>query len=63
MFAEKLTKILCEKNITITALSKMANLSNGYICDLKNGEAINPSLDTITKIAKALNVKASELLD
>lgn len=63
MFAENLSAVLKEKGITTITLSKESGVSNGYICDLKNGVATNPSLDTIQKLAKALHVKASELLD
>lgn len=63
MFAENLSAIMKEKGITTIELSKTTNLSNGYVCDLKNGVATNPTLDTIKKLADALHVKPSDLLN
>ena len=50
------------KKITIKELSAMSSMSVGYLSDLENGKANNPSYSTIKKLAIALNVDMSELL-
>ncbi len=54
--------ILKSKNMTVQQLSKESGVSIGYISDLKNGKAKNPSLTTLRKLATALEVDVSELL-
>lgn len=40
--------------MTFIELSKETGLSTGYLCDLENIKAINPSLETMKKISDAL---------
>lgn len=50
-----------EKNITLYKLYKMTGLSYSYLSELENNKVFNPSLDTMNKIAHALNVKIDDL--
>ena len=50
-----------EKNITLYRLYKMTGLSYSYLSELENNKVFNPSLETMNKIAHALNVKIDDL--
>lgn len=52
-----------EKKITLVELSKRTKLSHGYIADLEKGAKNNPSVHTLEKIAKALDVSISDLFE
>ena len=63
IIGQNIKRIRKEKNLTSLKLSKMCNLSHGY---LKNLEAENVnatiSIETLALIAKVLDVDISELL-
>ena len=59
----KLKEIRQSKSLTFKELSKQSKVAIGYLADLENGKCNNPSLATLNKIAKALNVSVTELLD
>lgn len=44
------------KNISVNKLSKITGISLGYISDLENNKANNPTTDKLKTIADALNV-------
>lgn len=50
-----------EKGYTIQKLAELSNISGGYLCHLENGTRSNPSMETMEKIAKALNISIAEL--
>jgi len=50
-----------ELNLTIQELADKCNISKGYMGDIIRNRT-NPSLDTLTSIAKALNTTVSYLL-
>jgi transcriptional regulator with XRE-family HTH domain len=50
-----------DKEISQNKLSKLAELNRGYVYKLENNK-INPSLSTLEKIAKALDIKVYELI-
>lgn len=50
-----------EAGYTLSELSKLTNLSAGYICHLENGGRANPSHNTMIKIANALNKSVSDI--
>jgi len=57
-------KIIREsKNITIYQLSKNTNISRTYLRDLENNKKSNPTLQTLCKIANALDVNIKDLFD
>src|SRR4051812_20784699 len=50
------------RGLTVAALALAAGLSKGFISQLEAGKS-QPSIETLTRIASALGVAASELLD
>ncbi len=52
-----------EKEWTLDDLAKRANVTNVYIWQLENGERKNPSLAVLKRLAKALRVPVTELLE
>ncbi len=48
--------------LTQVVLAEKANMSRSYLADLERNR-YNPSLDTLTAIAEALNINVSNLLD
>jgi transcriptional regulator with XRE-family HTH domain len=59
----KIKEIRESKKISLKALAKLSGISDGYISELETGKKTNPTFETIDKIAKALNVTVSELLN
>ena len=44
-------------------LSKLAEVAYNTVIKIESGENPNPTIDTLTKIAKALNIKVATLID
>jgi transcriptional regulator with XRE-family HTH domain len=61
-FGRALKKIRLKKKLTQENLSLEAQLARVYISELEYGKK-TPSIETIFKISKALNVKCSRLMD
>lgn len=59
---KNLKKIREEKGLSQDRLAKLADLANNTIIKIEQGENINPTLDTLKKIAKALDVKVDNLI-
>jgi len=51
-----------KKGISQDRLSKEANLALNTIVKIETGENPNPTLETLEKIAKALNIEVQDLL-
>lgn len=51
-----------EKNLTLRALAKLANVSHSFIADIESGRS-QPSLSTIEALTNALKVPISVLLE
>lgn len=58
---ENLKKIRSKKNITQTVLAENLGVDKSFISNIENGKT-NPTLSTITSIAKALGVSVNDLL-
>lgn len=56
----KIEKIMIEKNITTYRLSKMTGISKQYFSQMKLKHTVNPSFETVCKIADALEVDINE---
>lgn len=56
---ENLKKIRTKKNITQTELAKTLGVDKSFVSNIENGKT-NPTLSTITNLAKALKVPAGE---
>jgi len=52
-----------EREMTLPSLADESGLSKGLLSKLENSDESNPSLDTLYKIAKALKVTLSDLLE
>ena len=60
--ANNIKKIRQEKGISQDRLSKLADLSLNTVVNVESGANPNPTIETIRKIAKALNVSIDVLL-
>jgi XRE family transcriptional regulator, regulator of sulfur utilization len=58
---KNLKEIREEKGVTQDNIAMSLGVSRGFISKIENGKT-NPTLSTMTKIAKALNVTTDELL-
>ena len=56
MLGDKIQKIRTQNKISLNKLSKITGISLGYLSDLENNKAVNPSVEKLDLIAKALNV-------
>jgi len=52
-----------ELRLSQRALAKQVGVSDAYITQLETRERTNPSLEVLKKLAKALKVTVSELLE
>jgi transcriptional regulator with XRE-family HTH domain len=57
---ENLKRIRLDKNIKQVEIAKMLNVDRSFISNIENGKT-NPTLSTITSLAKALGVSTNEL--
>ena len=60
-FIARLTALRRKQGLTQTALATQTGISREYLARLEKGVQ-NPTLGTMTKLAKALKVKVVELL-
>ena len=58
---KNMKRIRTEKGITQGDISRSLKLGRGYVSNIENGKT-NPTLSTITNLAKALGVSTDELL-
>ena len=61
----KLTTVIKDKmgDMTQAALAKKARLTESYVSQLLKGKRKNPSLDVLKRLARALGVPVTELLE
>ena len=52
-----------QQDMTQEQLAKKCAVTQGYIAQLEAGDKKNPSLDVLKRIAKALGVPVTELLE
>jgi transcriptional regulator with XRE-family HTH domain len=52
-----------QRGLSQLALAKKADVAQGYISSLEAGEKKNPSITILKKIARALGVPVTELLE
>ena len=60
---KNLKKIRQEKGISQDRLSKLADLSLNTVVTVESGLNPNPTIETLTKIAQALDVKVDDLIE
>lgn len=62
MFLTKLIKIRKEKGLTQEGLARKANISFHTLVKIESGRIKNPKIDTVVKLAEALDVSLDELI-
>lgn len=63
MLGDNIKKIAESKNMTIYQVMKKSKVSAGQLYDIVNNKQTNPTVNTVRKIAKSLEVSVSELLE
>ncbi|HEX2944735.1 MAG TPA: helix-turn-helix transcriptional regulator [Clostridia bacterium] len=51
-----------EKNISLVDFAREIEISPGYLSQLENGRKVNPNLEVMLKIARALDIEVDALL-
>ena len=62
MIGKNLKRIRQKKGISQDRLSKLADLSLNTIVTVESGLNPNPTIETLTKIAQALDIKVDDLI-
>ncbi|WP_240373976.1 helix-turn-helix domain-containing protein [Bacillus piscicola] len=62
MLGEKIKRYRRKKGLSLSELSRRANLSKSYISDMERDIKKNPSIDVLKKIAAVLDVSIEELI-
>jgi transcriptional regulator with XRE-family HTH domain len=62
MLGTNINKYRQLRGLSLSELSNRCNLSVGYISDIEKGVKTNPSIETLYKIAEALDVKLIDLV-
>jgi len=60
--AKNLKKLREKNGLSQDRLAKLADVANNTIIKIEQGENKNPTLDTLKKIAKALEISIDELI-
>ena len=61
--SKNLKKLREQKGLSQDRLAKLADIANNTIIKIEQGENQNPTLDTLKKIAKALEVSVDKLIE
>ena len=60
--ADNLKKFRTQKGLSLEKVARLADLSLNTIVKIENGTNQNPTIDTLSKIAKALDVGVDDLI-
>lgn len=60
--AENLKKLRAKNGLSLEKIARLADLSLNTIVKVENGVNQNPTIETLTKIAKALGVGVDDLI-
>ena len=60
--AQNIKRLRQKKGISQDRLSKLADLSLNTVVNIETGNNLNPTIETIERIAKALEISINELL-
>ena len=58
----KIKQLREKKELSQEKLARLADVSNNTIVNIESGKQTNPTIETVSKIAKALDVTIEELL-
>lgn len=61
--SENVKRLREEKNLSQSELARLSGVSQSYISELEDGKAKNPSIKTLGKIAEALGVTVTAILE
>jgi len=61
--SKNLRKLREQKGLSQDRLAKLADVANNTIIKIEQGENINPTLDTLKKLSKALDVSIEKLVE
>lgn len=61
--AKNVEKLRKQKGLSQERLARLADVANNTIIKTESGENKNPTLDTLRKVAKALDVSVDELIN
>ena len=59
---KNIKKLREQKGISQDRLSKLADISSNTVAKLELDDSPNPTIETLQKIAKALNVRVDDLI-
>lgn len=62
MLSENLKKIRNEKRLGIRELERLSDVSHTIIMNIESGKSKNPTIITIMKLAKSLDITIDELV-
>ena len=60
--SNNLKKLRSKKGYSLEKIARLADLSLNTIVKVENGVNKNPTIETLTKIAKALEVRVDDLI-
>jgi transcriptional regulator with XRE-family HTH domain len=60
--AERIRELRERAELSLGELGEITGISKGYLSQLERGEAANPSVEVLGKLAQGLGTQASELL-
>lgn len=60
--ANNIKKLREAKGLSQEKLARLADVANNTLIKMESGENQNPTLDTLKKVAKALNVSVDDLI-
>ena len=63
MLSGMLKRTRADKGLTQRDLAKQARVTQGYVAQLEMGIRKNPSIETLKRLAKALGVPVTALLE
>ena len=61
--SKNLRKLREKKGLSQDRLAKLADVANNTIIKIEQGENENPTLGTLKKVAKALEISVDELIE
>ena len=61
--SKNLRKLREQKGLSQDRLAKLADVANNTIIKIEQGENVNPTLDTLKKLAKALDIGIEKLVE
>ncbi|OGZ04094.1 MAG: hypothetical protein A2648_02935 [Candidatus Lloydbacteria bacterium RIFCSPHIGHO2_01_FULL_41_20] len=61
--AKNITRLRKAKGLSQEKLARLADVANNTLIKMESGENQNPTLDTLKKVAKALEISVDELIN